>query len=132
MGEGIAIQPTEGRLVSPVDGTVTTILNTKHAIGLTSDAGAEILVHVGLDTVKLDGKYFKAHVKQGDEVKVGDILIEFDLEAIKAEGYDTITPVIVTNSKDFSDVKRSELRKINEKEVLLEVFAEKSLGYWKG
>jgi len=123
MGEGIAINPTEGRLVSPVDGTVTTILNAKHAIGLTSDTGAEILVHVGLDTVKLDGKYFKAHVKQGDEVKVGDLLIEFDLEAIKAEGYDTITSVIVTNSKDFSNVKLSDFKKINEKEVLLEVFA---------
>lgn len=123
MGEGIAILPTEGRLVSPINGNVTSLFNTNHAIGLTSDTGAQILVHIGLDTVKLDGKFFKAHVKQGDDVKVGDLLIEFDLEAIKAEGYDTITPVIITNSKDFSKVESSNLKTTNEKEVLLELFA---------
>ena len=84
---------------------------------------AQILVHIGLETVKLDGKFFKSHVKQGDEVKVGDLLIEFDLEAIKAEGYDTITPVIILNSKEFSNVKTSNLKTTNEKEVLLELFA---------
>ncbi|MCM3653438.1 beta-glucoside-specific PTS transporter subunit IIABC [Metabacillus litoralis] len=123
MGEGLAIQPTEGRLVSPVNGTVTSLFNTNHAIGLTSDTGAQILVHIGLDTVKLDGKFFKAYVKQGEEVKLGDLLIEFDLEAIKAEGYDTITPVIIMNSKEFSDVKRSNLKTTNAKEVLFELFA---------
>lgn len=123
MGEGVAIQPAEGRLVSPVNGTVTSLLSAKHAVGLTSDTGLEILLHIGLETVKLDGKFFKAHVKQGDEVKVGDLLIEFDLEAIKAEGYETITPVIITNSKEFSSVKLSNLQTINEKEVLLEVLA---------
>lgn len=123
MGEGIAILPTEGRLVSPINGNVTSLFNTNHAIGLTSDTGAQILVHIGLDTVKLDGKFFKAHVKQGDNVKIGDLLIEFDLEAIKAEGYDTITPVIITNSKDYSKVKSSNLKTTNEKEVLLELFA---------
>lgn len=121
MGEGIAIQPTEGRVVSPVNGTVISLFNTNHAIGLISETGAHILIHIGLDTVKLDGKYFKAHVKRGDEVRVGDLLIEFDLEAIKAEGYDIITPVIITNSKEFSSVKRSNLEMINEKEVLLEL-----------
>lgn len=122
MGEGIAIQPTEGRLVSPVNGTVTSLFNTEHAIGLTSDTGAEILVHIGLDTVKLDGQFFKSYVKQGDKVEVGELLIEFDLDAIKAEGYDTITPVIVTNSKKFTNVKRVQLETTNEKEVLMELF----------
>ncbi len=122
MGEGIAIQPTEGRLISPVSGTVTSLLNSKHAVGLTSDTGAEVLVHIGLDTVKLDGKFFKAHVKQGDEVKVGDLLIEFDLEAIKSEGFDTITPVIITNSSEFSDIKYSGLKATDAKEVLFELY----------
>lgn len=121
MGEGIAIQPTQGRLVSPVNGSVTSLLNAKHAIGLTSETGAQILVHIGLDTVKLNGKFFKSHVKQGDEVSVGDLLIEFDLDAIIAEGYDTISPVIITNSNDFSKVTHTNLKTTNEGEVLLEL-----------
>ncbi|SER93334.1 PTS system beta-glucoside-specific IIA component, Glc family /PTS system beta-glucoside-specific IIB component, Glc family /PTS system beta-glucoside-specific IIC component, Glc family [Gracilibacillus ureilyticus] len=122
MGEGIAIEPTQGRVVSPVNGTVTSLFNTNHAIGLTSDTGVELLVHVGLDTVKLGGEFFESHVKQGDEVSVGDLLIEFDLETIKTEGYDIITPIIVTNSKEFTDVThKKNLEKIDETEALLEL-----------
>ena len=104
MGKGIAIIPTEGKVVSPVNGTVQMIFKTKHAIGLKSNDGAEILIHVGMDTVKLEGKYFTAHVKDGDEIKVGDTLVEFDMEAIKKEGYEIITPVIITNMSEFGEI----------------------------
>ncbi|REJ13019.1 MAG: PTS beta-glucoside transporter subunit IIABC, partial [Bacillaceae bacterium] len=104
MGKGIAIEPTVGRVVSPVNGTVTAIFNTKHAIGLVSDSGAEILIHVGIDTVKLDGQFFTCHVKQGDRVKVGDLLIEFDIDKIKKAGYQVVTPVIVTNITNYKEI----------------------------
>lgn len=104
MGKGVAIIPTVGRAVSPVNGTVSALFETKHAIGLTADNGAEILIHIGLDTVKLGGKHFKSHVKTGDKVKAGDLLVEFDIKAIKEEGYETITPVLVTNTDSYNDV----------------------------
>lgn len=91
-------------MVSPVNGTVETVFDTLHAIGLKSEDGVEILIHVGLDTVKLGGKHFKAHVKNGDKVEVGTLLVEADLEKIKGEGYDVITPVIISNSFDYGDV----------------------------
>lgn len=104
LGKGVAIIPSEGKVVSPVNGTVEMIFDTLHAVALTSDDGAEILIHVGLDTVKLNGKHYKAIAKNGDTVKVGDILIEFDKDAIKSEGFDIITPVIVSNSGDYGDI----------------------------
>lgn len=104
LGKGAAVIPADGKVVSPVNGTVETVFDTLHAIGLKSEDGVEILVHIGLDTVKLNGKYFKAHVKNGDKVKVGTLLVEADLEGIKKEGYDVITPVIVSNSFDYGDV----------------------------
>ena len=104
MGPGMAIIPTEGKVVSPVNGTVAMIFETKHAIALVDDNGTELLIHVGLDTVKLGGKYFTAYVKAGDKVKVGSPLVDFDLNGIKGEGYDIITPVIVTNSAEYSSV----------------------------
>ncbi len=104
MGPGMAIIPTEGKVVSPVNGTVAMIFETKHAIALVDDNGTELLIHVGLDTVKLGGKYFTAHVKAGDKVKVGSPLVDFDLNGIKNEGYDVITPVIVTNSAEYSSI----------------------------
>ncbi len=104
LGKGAAIIPADGRVVSPVNGTVETVFDTLHAIGLKSEDGVEILIHVGLDTVKLGGKHFKAHVKNGDKVEVGTLLVEADLEKIKGEGYDVITPVIISNSFDYGDV----------------------------
>lgn len=104
LGKGVAIIPSEGKVVSPVNGTVEMVFDTLHAVALSSDDGAEILIHVGLDTVKLNGKHYKAIAKTGDTVKVGDVLIEFDKDAIKAEGFDTITPVIVSNSGDYGDI----------------------------
>lgn len=104
MGKGVAIKPVEGRLISPVNGHIEMIFNTKHAIGLKSDNGAEILIHIGMDTVNLQGKYFEVLKNAGDNVKVGDELIRFDIEAMESEGYDVTTPIIVTNSQEYVDV----------------------------
>ncbi len=119
MGKGFAIEPEEGEVVSPVHGSVTTVFKTKHAIGMTSDQGAEILIHIGLDTVKLEGQWFTAHVKEGDKVAPGDLLVSFDLEQIKAAGYDVITPVIVTNTDRYSFSPVKEIGKVKTKEALL-------------
>ncbi len=119
MGKGLAIQPQEGKVVSPVAGKISTIFKTKHAIGITSDNGAEILIHVGLDTVKLDGKYFTAHVKDGDFVEVGDTLVTFDMDAIKAEGYDLITPVIITNPDRYQTIKPVKEGKVDTREAFM-------------
>lgn len=112
MGRGIAIEPNAGRVVSPIDGTITVAFKTKHAIGLTSADGAEILIHVGIDTVQLDGKHFTLHVKQGDQIKRGELLMEFDMEAIKAAGYSLTTPVIVTNSSAYTSITISDKSKV--------------------
>ena len=105
LGKGISIEPTVGRAVSPVNGVVSTVFDTKHAIGLTSDDGVETLIHIGIDTVKLNGEHFNAHVKPGDKVKVGDLLVEFDIEKIIEAGYPTITPIIITNTDSYEDVE---------------------------
>lgn len=104
MGKGIAIIPEEGVVTAPVTGKITTIFKTKHALGITSDNGAEILIHVGLDTVQLEGKHFTAHVKEGDLIEVGQKLVSFDIDAIQAAGYDIITPVIITNTSAYATV----------------------------
>ncbi|PRS07250.1 beta-glucoside-specific PTS transporter subunit IIABC [Bacillus halotolerans] len=119
MGKGFAIDPEEGEVVSPVNGSVTTVFKTKHAIGITSDQGAEILIHIGLDTVKLEGQWFTSHVKEGDKVAPGDPLVSFDLEQIKAAGYDVITPVIVTNTDRYSFSPVKEIGRVQTKEALL-------------
>lgn len=104
LGKGVAIEPSEGKIYAPADGTVTTFFPTGHALGITTANGAEVLIHVGIDTVKLNGRGFTPKVKQGDQVKKGDLLLEFDLDAIKTEGYSAITPIVVTNSTDYLDV----------------------------
>ncbi|PLR33994.1 PTS beta-glucoside transporter subunit IIABC [Chimaeribacter californicus] len=104
LGKGVAIVPEEGRVTSPVDGEIASVFATRHAIGITSQGGSEILIHVGIDTVKLDGHYFTAHVKAGDRVAAGDLLLTFDRQAIAAAGYDLTTPMLVNNSDDFTDV----------------------------
>ena len=119
MGKGAAIIPAVGRAVAPVDGVVSALFETKHAIGITSDDGVEVLIHIGLDTVKLGGEHFTAYIKAGDKVKKGDLLVEFDIEAIKKAGYDTITPVLVTNAHDYKDVLSFIDRDVKEKEELL-------------
>lgn len=104
MGKGIAILPNKGEVVSPVNGVVTTIFPTGHAVGITSDSGAEILIHVGMDTVQLDGKGFRAHVQNNDRVQAGQKLIDFDIPTIEAAGLPIITPVIITNTNNYTDV----------------------------
>ena len=121
MGKGIAIEPTIGEVSSPVDGTVTAIFPTKHAIGIISDGGAEILIHVGINTVQLEGKYFTQLVEQGAKVKRGDLLVKFDIEKIKEAGYQIITPVIITNTDNYSDVLASNVKEIKKGEILLTI-----------
>ncbi len=104
LGKGVAILPAEGKLVSPIDGEITTFFPTGHAIGLKSDFGAEILIHIGMDTVKLEGKYFTKKANPGEKVKKGQLLLEFDMDAIKNAGYSILTPIIVTNPEDYADI----------------------------
>lgn len=101
LGDGAAIVPEEGKVYAPADGTVANIMDSKHGIMFVTDSGAEVLIHIGLDTVNLKGKYFKSYVSDGDKVKKGTLLVEFDLEAIKGEGYNLITPMVVTNISDY-------------------------------
>lgn len=125
MGKGIAIRPTTGRVVSPVNGIVQTIYRTKHAIGLISDDGVELLIHIGQDTVQLKGQHFNAFVKDGDRVQVGDVIVEFDLEAIHDAGYETVTPIIITNTPVYHDIVGITNDRVNEKEPLLKVYTQK-------
>ncbi|KAF1297578.1 PTS beta-glucoside transporter subunit EIIBCA [Enterococcus sp. JM4C] len=104
MGKGLAIEPEQGELIAPADGEITTIFPTGHAVGFTTTDGIEILMHIGMDTVELDGKGFTAHVNQGDKISAGQALVSFDVAAIQAAGYSTITPIVITNTNDFADV----------------------------
>lgn len=104
MGKGVAVIPGEGKVFAPADGVVTMVFATGHAIGMTTDGGVELLIHVGLDTVQLKGACFTALVAAGDKVKSGDLLLEFDREQIKAKGYEVITPIIVCNTKDYKEI----------------------------
>jgi len=104
MGKGIAIVPTEGKVYAPFDGVVEALYRTKHAIGLKANNGVEILIHIGVDTVSLKGKYFNAHIKQGETIQAGDLLVEFDPDGIRSAGYNTITSIVVTNMQQYGDV----------------------------
>jgi len=107
MGDGVAIIPTEGRLVAPFDGEISAIFPTGHAVGMTHASGAEVLMHIGVDTVNLNGQHFKALVKQGDHVRAGQTLVEFDAPAIQQDGYSLATPVLVTNGEDFPNITQA-------------------------
>lgn len=119
MGKGIAIEPKVGKVVAPFDGIVEAIFKTNHAIGLKSKDGAEVLIHIGLDTVNLEGNHFKSHIEKGQAIKAGDLLVEFDIDAIKKEGYDVIIPVIITNSDNFKDVMAVKNGEVTNKDDLL-------------
>ncbi|AWV35750.1 beta-glucoside-specific PTS transporter subunit IIABC [Paenibacillus odorifer] len=121
MGKGIAIEPTEGKLYSPVSGVVSTIFRTGHCIAVVSDEGVEVLIHIGIETVKLKGKYFDVKVQEGATVKQGELLIEFDFEQIKNEGYQCTTPIIITNTANYSDVIGTNKTAITPGEDLLTV-----------
>lgn len=124
LGLGAAVEPSEGKVIAPADGTVGTLFDTHHAIGLNLDNGAELLIHIGINTVELNGEGFTAHVSEGDRVKKGQTLITFDKELIASKGYNTVTPVIVTNADDYTDIKRIADGNVTLKDVLLELTKE--------
>lgn len=121
LGKGTAILPTEGKVVAPVDGILTALFPTLHAIGIKSDSGVEVLIHIGLDTVQLEGKGFKAYVKQGDPVKQGQLLVEFDIDYIVGAGYRVETPIIITNSDEFLDIVETKETVVNRNDGLLTI-----------
>ena len=121
LGKGAAVIPSEGRVTAPFDGEITTLFDTLHAVGITGDNGVEVLIHVGLNTVELDGKFYKAHVAEGDKVTKGQLILEFDMKGISDAGYDITTPVIVTNSDDYADVKQTKTGLINAGDALVVV-----------
>ncbi|WP_313133649.1 glucose PTS transporter subunit IIA [Anaerocolumna sp.] len=104
LGKGIAILPEDGKVYAPFNGTVVTLFSTNHAICLLSNQGVEIIIHIGLNTVTLNGKYFTTHVKTGDKVNKGELIMEYDLSRIKEIGYDTVVPIVITNSDRFNEV----------------------------
>ena len=121
LGDGIAIEPSDGELVAPADGEISSIFETHHAVGMTTADGAELLMHIGIDTVKLGGKHFTYLVNEGDKVKKGQPLIRFELEAIKAEGYPVTTPVIVCNTDDYAAVEAKAGGTVKQGDALLEL-----------
>lgn len=114
LGKGLAIEPDQGEVVSPVNGVITTLFPTYHAIGITADSGVEILIHVGMDTVQLEGTHFHPVIQQGERVTVGQKLLEFDLEEIRKAGYSLITPVVITNSSQYLDILETGLKSSEE------------------
>lgn len=105
LGEGVAIIPSEGRIIAPCDGTISVTMISKHAIGVKGPENMDILIHVGLDTVKLAGKYYEYKVEQGDSVSEGDVLMEFDLETLQSEGFQMHTPVLICNAAKFEHIE---------------------------
>ncbi len=105
LGKGMAVIPSEGKVVAPCHGEVSTLFDTKHAIGITTKDGVELLIHVGVNTVELNGKYYEAHVAQGDQVKPGQLLLTFDIQKIQEAGYPVATPVIIANTDDYKNVE---------------------------
>ena len=119
LGKGMAIVPAVGKVFAPVDGTVDMVFDTKHAISMTSKSGIEILIHVGLDTVTLQGAPFTAHVEAGQAVKAGDLMLEFDIEAIKAAGLETITPMVICNTDDYKTITANVGKDVNPMDEVL-------------
>lgn len=121
LGKGVAVKPTVGEVYSPVKGEITTVFPTGHAVGITSENGAEILIHIGIDTVQMEGKGFTTHIQQGDTVEPGTKLVTFDITAIEEAGYSTVTPVIITNTDRYSDVLVTQETSVSNGDYLLTV-----------
>ena len=121
MGKGCAVIPLEGKVFAPFDGTIVGLLDSHHAVGMESENGIEILIHVGMDTVKLGGKHFTCHIEDGQQVKKGQLLLEFDMDAIKAEGYEIVTPVIITNSDEFTEITTEVAGRVKNGDKLLKL-----------
>lgn len=121
LGKGVAIQPSEGKVLAPANGTVSVLFPTGHAVGITTETGVELLIHIGLDTVNLDGRGYTSHVEKGQKVSAGDLLVEFEIDTINEAGYDTITPVIVTNTDEFADVLTTSESAVAENDYLFTI-----------
>lgn len=121
LGQGVGIMPALGKVFSPVDGTIATVTKTKHAVAIVSKGGAEILIHVGMDTVQLEGKFFETHVSDGDKVTKGQLLIDFDIDGIKSEGYSLETPMVITNSDDYKEITVLDVSKVEEQDDLITI-----------
>lgn len=121
LGKGVVIIPSDGKVYAPISGTVTVLFPSLHAIGITSDSGVELLIHIGINTVQLDGKGYTAHIKQGDHVECGQLLVEFDMDYITSEGYSLETPVLVTNYNDLKEIKITDKTNSSLKEELLHI-----------
>ena len=121
LGNGIAIIPTDGKVYAPCDATVDMMFTTGHAVSLVADCGAEILIHVGLETVSLEGKPFRVHVANGDKVTKGQLLVEADLEAIKAAGLNTITPMLICNTDDYPTFNTIVGKDVTNADVVIEL-----------
>lgn len=119
MGDGIAIVPSDGNVYAPIDGVISALLDTKHAYGLTSDNGFELLIHIGQDTVNLQGQCFETKVKEGDRVKKGQLLGTFEIDNIKKKGYDVSTPVILIDGGDYKIVTKTDIKEIKVGDALL-------------
>src|SRR5699024_4157998 len=119
VGKGLGIQPEEGKLYAPANGIVTTVFPTGHAIGITSDNGEEILLHIGLDTVDIRDNVFEVHIKKDEEVKKGDLLCSFNIEAIVKKGYDISSPIIITNSDSYTQINPVDASEIKVGDTLL-------------
>ena len=121
LGKGIAVIPKKGEVTAPCDAVVETVFATRHAIGLKADNGAEILIHVGINTVELGGKFYTSYVKEGDRVKTGQVMLTFDMEKIKEAGYDLTTPMIITNSDDYREIKILKTGNVTKQDTVLEI-----------
>lgn len=119
LGKGIAIEPSKGEVYAPFDATVASLMG--HAIGLEGKNGIELLIHIGIDTVKLEGKHYTPCCKEGQEVKAGDLLMKFDMDAIRKEGFSTVTPVIVTNADDFKEIKTETGKKVSTEDTIIDI-----------
>lgn len=121
LGDGMVIMPTEGRVYAPLDGTVTTLFPTLHAIGVTGDSGVEVLIHLGINTVNMNGKGFQAHIQQGDHVKKGQLIMEVDLKEIEKAGFSAQTPIIITNSDDMMDILKTDKKSVEHTDTLMTI-----------
>ncbi len=121
LGKGVAIIPKKGRVVAPCDGYIEMVFDTKHAISMKSDSGIEILIHVGIDTVTLKGKYFRAHVEAGHHVNAGNLLLEFDIEGITGEGFDVVTPIVICNTQNYRKISPKVGKEVYEMDEILTI-----------
>ena len=121
LGQGIAILPDANRVVAPADGVVSQMFTTGHAVSVLTDSGVELLIHIGIDTVELKGKHYTKRKESGDIIKTGDVLIQFDLESIAGEGFETVTPIVVCNPDEFADISFASEGTVKEGDVLITI-----------